>query len=337
MQIDTGQKAIDLFVALSVGARTIEFIFTGGEPLLERPLLETLTVYAKERAAASGMLAQIVVKTNGTLVDDDIIDFLCAHECRTVVSIDGAVEGHDRHRRSHSGARSHERVADTLAKLLERGVTTVASVTVHPSLCDTVLGSVQLVHRLGVTRIDVGPAYGTVMWSEDEAKTFAASFTDVAEYMRRVRRSGGELEVGPLYRASEHVDGQLRGCWGCGAGARQLAVLPDGRVAGCSALAMLTDRHPGLCLGSVQNGLDGEAIDGLLCLTQAGAETRGACLTCASADNCAGGCLAINLAQNGEAFDRPSFYCGTIGSISPAWSIAWGDLPSRDASSPEGA
>ncbi len=326
MSSEIGRKAIDLFFSLAQGAKSIEITFTGGEPLLQFLLVEELSRYCQDCAGESGMETHFVLKTNGTILDERIIDFVRLRRCRVVVSIDGIPATHDRFRRSACGERTHRVVSDNLLKLLKNRVPCVASVTIHPRACDTVLESVRYLHGLGVNQIDVGPAYGTVEWKERDCLGLAASLHDVAQYMRRVNATGARLEVGPLYRDSEHVGGVLSDRWGCHAGSANLAFLPTGQVTGCSSLAMLVRRFPELVLGDVTNGLDNRAIDRMLQLAQEAGENRPACRGCEASADCTGGCLAINYSTTGVPLVPPEFYCRTISAIPKAWDEAWAPL-----------
>jgi len=242
---------------------------------------------------------------------------------KVVVSIDGPAEVHDRNRRTAGGKRTHCLVHRNLLALLQNGIQCVASVTVHPESSSMVGQSVQYLHDLGVERIDIGPAYGTVEWTADQSRTLARSLMNVATYVRQVNSNGGHLDVGPFYHESEHVGGVLSDRWGCHAASTHLAFLPNGQIAGCSALAMMVHRFPELILGDVYAGLDQRAVDRLLGLAQAPVEWRPACQNCQSASNCMGGCLAINYATTGLAFAPPHLYCTTISAIPMAWQEAW--------------
>lgn len=88
MSIEAGRKAIDMFVDLAQGATSLEVIFTGGEPLLEFTTLRELTLYAQQRATEVGANICFVIKTNGTILNGTIIDFLNANFIKLVISID---------------------------------------------------------------------------------------------------------------------------------------------------------------------------------------------------------------------------------------------------------
>ena len=138
-----------------------------------------------------------------------------------------------------------------------------------------------------------------------------------------VNKLGKYIDIVPLNIDSEHIGGVLTDCWGCGAGLKQLAFLPNGKITGCSSLAMLAHKFPNFIIGDVDYGLNEIALNNLQKQCQANLKDRDLCQICETAVNCTGGCSAINYAVNGEPFTTPSFYCRTIQSISNHWSIAW--------------
>lgn len=325
MSIEAGQKAIDMFVDLAQGAKYLEIIFTGGEPLLEFTTLKNLTHYAQQRTTEVGTDINFVIKTNGTILDSTIIEFLNAHRIKLVISIDGTGENHDRYRKNSAGNGTHHIVSRNLRTVLQNDIACVASITVHPSLHKTAIENVRYLHKLGVEQIDLGPAYGTVLWTESDSLALAQSIYDVARYIRDVADTGQKLEVGPIYQESKHVGGILSDHWGCGAASTNIAFMPNGQITGCSALAMLTPRYPELVLGDVWKGLDNHAVDHLLQLAQAGLKKRLSCQRCETATNCTGGCLAMNYSTTGSPLTPPEFYCKTMYSIPNAWQIAWAE------------
>jgi uncharacterized protein len=326
MSFEIGRQAISAFVELAGGAKSIEMTFTGGEPLLEFSMLRNLILCAEERARDAGMDAQFVLKTNGTLLNEAIIDFVRAHRVKVVVSIDGTAAVHNQHRRAVGGRATHRVVSRNLLALLRGGVSCVGSITVHPDAATLVLDGVRYLHGLGLEQVDVGPAYGTVSWTEAEISAFGQSLMSVADFRREASRSGTRLEVEPLGQGSEHVGGILADRWGCQAASTNLAFLPNGDVCGCSALAMLAGRFPELVLGNVWGGLDQKAIDRMIALAQAGPDERTACRACLSSADCTGGCLAINYSTSGVAFVPPAVYCSTMSVIPAAWSRAWAEF-----------
>jgi uncharacterized protein len=323
MPVEVGARAIDMFMFLAEGATTAEVTFTGGEALLRFRDLKSIVSHIRKTAKERNIACQLILKTNGTILSPQIVDFLSDESWRVVVSIDGAPTSHDRHRKDKSGRPTQETVAQNIAILLRRGVECVASMTVHPDNCSTVARDVRELQHLGLSHIDIGPVYGTAQWGEAESLQLADSLNEVALWMRDEAAKGCCLEIGPLYEESEHVGDALRDVWGCKAGSSHLAFLPDGSVCGCSSLAMLTPEFPELVVGDVWKGLDDGALTNLQQLAQAEGHSRLGCQQCSTRDNCAGGCLAINYSTTRSPLQPPTFYCRTISAIPKAWSTAF--------------
>jgi len=323
MDIEIGTGALDMFFQLADGATSTEIVFTGGEPLLRFPTLKFLVYYAERHARAANISVRFVLKTNGTRINTEVIAFLKRHRMKAVVSIDGTSFTHDKARRGQAGCDTHQVVIAGFKALLNSGVHCVASITTLPDTCGDLLENVQYLHTLGAEYIDVGPAYGTVHWLRSDITRFLRGLEAVASFMRGTRLAGKRLEVGPLYQKSEHIGGQLTDSWGCGAVSTNIAILPDGRVSGCSSLAMLALKFPNVIIGDVQHGIDNEAASDLLAIAQAGYSHRPRCKECSVSANCAGGCLAINYAQLGKPLIPPRFYCRSMAALPKAWKIAW--------------
>src|SRR5262249_30149363 len=73
-----------------------------------------------EAARPDGIRVHYGIQTNGTLIDDDWIDFFARHSVTVGVSLDGPRDLHDAHRKYRNGAGSHDRVIAGIAKLQAR-------------------------------------------------------------------------------------------------------------------------------------------------------------------------------------------------------------------------
>ena len=86
MDAETLRMALDKLVPKD-SALVISFF--GGEPLLELELLRQAVAWGNTLGAKRGTRLRYVLTTNGTLLDDERLDFLKAHVSHVAVSLDG--------------------------------------------------------------------------------------------------------------------------------------------------------------------------------------------------------------------------------------------------------
>jgi uncharacterized protein len=113
----TALKAIDWLIDNSGEAEHLNICFFGGEPLLNFGVLQAAVQYAKARGSERGKKFTFTVTTNGSIVRDDVVDFLRTHDVRPMVSFDGPPEYQDANRPFRNGKGSYRRVRDNVEKL----------------------------------------------------------------------------------------------------------------------------------------------------------------------------------------------------------------------------
>ena len=323
MDKKTGFKAIDYFIYLAEGAKILDFIFTGGEPLIDVNILKEFVDYAVSESNNQGMGARISIKSNGTLINKTYIDFFEKFKCQIFISLDGIRSVHDRHRKYGDSENTFETIHSNIKLLLSKSIDVTISMTVHPDSVNSILEGVKELVSNGINKINIAPAYGTVDWCEKDIVKFQKSLVDIAHYIRKNKIVFPDLDIGPIYKNTEHTGDKLLNTWGCSAGSSNIAVLPNGQITGCSSLGMMASRRSELILGDVFSGTNDKKIAQLINLTNAKGDFKENCRECLDKKNCSGGCLAINLAVNAKAFVPPNMYCASIKTINKAWSIAY--------------
>ncbi|MBL1103859.1 radical SAM protein [Streptomyces sp. 5-8] len=106
------------------GLRSVRVLLHGGEPLLAGiPFLRDLARTLRARLPAT-TAAEVLIQTNGVLVDDDTLRLCHEEDIALAVSLDGPAAVHDRVRRDHAGRGSHAGVAAALRRLQRPSCTT---------------------------------------------------------------------------------------------------------------------------------------------------------------------------------------------------------------------
>ncbi len=118
MDFECAKKALDL--AADIGIENIQFF--GGEPLIAFDLIKKIVNYANQMNYAF----KYGVITNGTYVNEEVVDFFKEHNIVATVSIDGPQEVHDACRQFPNGQGTFEKV--------ERGIQLLNSKRIPLSL-----------------------------------------------------------------------------------------------------------------------------------------------------------------------------------------------------------
>ncbi len=116
MNWDIAKKSIDLFLECSSEIDDVYIGFYGGEPFLNFPLIKQVVEYADK--AFAGKIIGYTLTTNGTLLTDEIVDFLTNHNFYITFSIDGPAALHDKHRKKSDGTGSYSDAVKNLKRLV---------------------------------------------------------------------------------------------------------------------------------------------------------------------------------------------------------------------------
>jgi uncharacterized protein len=97
MDFDIAKRSIDFYIEHSIDSEFINIGFYGGEPLIEFELIKKCILYVE--SISEGKKLMFTMTTNGTLLKEDIVQFLEEHEVIIRISLDGPKEIHDRSRK----------------------------------------------------------------------------------------------------------------------------------------------------------------------------------------------------------------------------------------------
>ncbi len=90
--------------------------FYGGEPLLNLSLIRKCVQYALEKCPSDKTVG-FTMTTNGTLLNEDIIDFILKHDIKITLSLDGPKHVHDMARVYKNGRSTYDDVMSALQRI----------------------------------------------------------------------------------------------------------------------------------------------------------------------------------------------------------------------------
>lgn len=118
MSLEMAKAALMFYRQHTIDMDKVVIGFYGGEPLLAYSTIVQTVEYAEEIFAGKEISYNIT--TNGTLLTDEIIDFLLEHDFYITFSLDGPKEVQDRNRVFRDGKGSYDTVINNIRKVFAK-------------------------------------------------------------------------------------------------------------------------------------------------------------------------------------------------------------------------
>lgn len=323
MSPDTAVKAVDFLFESCGQLEKLVLVFFGGEPLLNFDLLASTVSYAEAKAKNSGKQIDFAVTTNGSLLNEKIIDFLVTNRVGVTVSLDGFREVHDLFRRFPGGKPSYDMILPKVKQLLTslEGRPAVARVTLAQT-CQHVPQILDHLLDLGFSEVGFAPvtsADKAFQLDALEMERLLAHFRTLAQRFLQTASKGDFLGFTNLVDMLVMLHEGETKKYPCGAGLGLFSVGPDGKLYLCQRLT--GEEH--FSMGDLFHGLDQVRLENFR--KKAAVKTKDACRDCWVRTLCAGGCYHEALTREGSLTAPNLHYCQWI----KAWFEVGLDVYSR--------
>ncbi|MBF0284789.1 MAG: radical SAM protein [Magnetococcales bacterium] len=253
MTQETLAQGLEFAWAVSEESRELELGFFGGEPLLRRDLMDEAFAWVRRRQEQDPRALAFILTTNGTLLDEEMLQWIRRHRIHLCISLDGPPEIQDVSRPLRGGGVSSRLVVANLKRAMEMGVGFEVNAVYGPHVLPALPRVTAYLHELGVGAFHLTPDI-RADWEGTPPKAFAASFAGVAREYIRAFENGREVGVDvidfkiKLFMKKGHGEEDR-----CGMGRNEWAVAPSGTVYPCERLIGEDDASH-LQLGNVADG-----------------------------------------------------------------------------------
>ncbi len=281
-------KACDL--AFSRG-HNAGLCFFGGEPLLKKDLIYKALDYCEEKSLKTGIRFDCKMTTNGTLLDEPLLERAVKANMGIGLSFDGKAQDVCR---IFTGGQPTSSVVEEKAKLLLSympGSTALA--TIAPQAVPYYAESVKYLHDLGFKRVSFVIAYGRrVSWTDDDLDLLRGELEKTSAYLK-------ELFIKKEHFFMSAFHSKIRDCISgknpaerCHLGVRQMPVTPTGDLYPCTSFIGDTK----YLLGNVFDGIDDNKVIELA----KKASTPETCVNCDLVKRCTNSCGCANRMNTGD-------------------------------------
>lgn len=152
MSIDIASKVVDFIVKTLFDRnetdRNHKVIFHGGEPFLNYELMKFIK-YKLDEEINDLYRISYMATTNGTILNDEMIEFIKKNNIFLSISIDGTKKMHDKNRIYQDGTGSYTVMVKNLDKLKKQGLLGRARMTYNSSSVSSLHDGIVNISRLG--------------------------------------------------------------------------------------------------------------------------------------------------------------------------------------------
>ncbi len=299
MSFEVGKAALDFLVEKSGTRHNLEVDFFGGEPLMNWDVVKQLVEYGRSIEKEHNKNFRFTITTNGTLLTDEILDFVNKEMGNIVLSIDGRKEINDAIRPKVGGQGTYDEIVPKFQKVAEsrhqlryfvRGTYT------HNNL--DFAKDVKHLADLGFKQISVEPVVASPSdWyaiKEEDIPTLLEQYDELAKLYLERRKEGRGFN---FFHFNIDLDGGpcvAKRLSGCGSGCEYLGVTPWGELYPCHQFV----GNEKFIMGNVFEGITHPEIQQMF--RESNVYTRPECQNCFARYYCSGGCSANAYNFNGN-------------------------------------
>jgi uncharacterized protein len=304
-------RAIEIMLDRAPSKKSFTVTLFGGEPLLNFPLVRRIVDHCQELQKVREVSFHFSMTTNGSIVTDEIIEFLKKHRFTLMISYDGL--GQQKYRPLAGGEASDKLVEANLRRLADAGVPFQLRATVTRELAtrENVEHLVQIGKSLGGKRVMTSSASSVknaIFPSQEEISLDIQHSTELKNVYREITERNiqaaahGSTEktvFDPNYFVVRSLlEGKSVGLGRCGAGLGMSAVSTDGNVYPCHRFVGMKD----YAIGTAAEGVDEEKVKGFF--AAADAANHANCSVCFARQICGGFCF-YNISDGTGGFVPP--------------------------------
>ncbi|SDE11259.1 radical SAM/SPASM domain-containing protein [Sporomusa acidovorans] len=261
--------------------------FSGGEPLLNFPVLQAVIRYVRE----NGLPVIMQLQTNASLLTREMAAVLKAGQVGIGISLDGRLDSNDRQRCLPDGRGTCSQILNGVCKLAEQGMAAGITCVVTRENAAKLSGLVEMAYYLGnIRRIGFDLLRAQGRGAGMAAPSSEAVWQGVEEAFQTGKDLAEKTDRTILFSQIERVDklanNRMQGFGHCHAmNGEAVFVDAGGSLYACASLA----GQPDFYLGHVKTGLDTARQQKVAALIS---NEMSFCRRCPSFSLCGGACFA---------------------------------------------
>lgn len=226
--------------------------FVGGEALISFVFLQKLVEYIEKETEKRTITVFYSITTNGTIMNNNILEWLINKKVHLKLSIDGTIETHDRNRKTKFGIGSYRNIIKNINYFREYEERTkqyiqVAHVVTQNNYWEAFNSVKHLVEDLHFSVVDSSIDV-THRWTVEQLDKLGQEWENILCYYIKKKENGRAFLWAPVLDLKKYGEESEKFGF-CGVGLIQIYVKTDGGIYGCAA-----NLESSGCLGDVERG-----------------------------------------------------------------------------------
>ena len=236
MSVEQGLKIIDFAVNKNILVKKFDICFFGGEPMLMFKTMKEIVEIIENKYKEISFGYSIT--TNGTIVSDEIINFLKEHNFSLLVSFDGQTNN----RPFSSGENSANQVLSNIEKLTKAGVPIILRSTITSNsteICETFqfFENLKIPFAFTFAYNSVNKEHNLSNYSHDELQSIDNQLNELIKYYEDIIYNDKICYCQTIIENLSDVHFRILNPLACAAGFSSFTVNADGSIYTCQHFA----------------------------------------------------------------------------------------------------
>lgn len=289
MDIEVAKKSVDFLIHKSENEK-LGICFFGGEPLLNFKLIKEVVDYCHNREKETNKKFGFSMTSNGTLINNEIEEFIIKNNINLQISIDGDKKIHDYNRYYNKKIGSYETVLKRTKSLREKGLLDARATITTKEL--NLVYIYNFLNSIGFNQVALSPAFNlfTVKDYDIMADAFIKFYLNFEKYIKEKKYKEVKNNIMFMSVLRDIHNSKIRKT-ACGAGNNMYAIDINGDIYPCQRFV----GSKKVCLGSVFK--DDNKQQDFLKKTMINNFKK--CSSCWIQNLCVGGCTHDNFSSTG--------------------------------------
>lgn len=293
MSQEVGKKAIDFLIEKSGKGKRLGVVFFGGKPLLNTTGLKELVSYGNEKSKAAEKDMRYSVSTNGTLLNEELIEYFNNEKINVQISIDGDAETQNVNRPFKRNKPSYDSVEEKSVQFIgktKQGQTS-ARTTITSNSVQRAFENVLHILSMGFYSVHTETAEGTMgkgFLTSDDYKVLETKIDSIAEELKEKISQNKYFGYSNIVKVLMILNANAKNFFSCGSGRGYVAVGTNGDIFPCHRFVNSSYK-----MGNVMDGTFDRYWEKEIHL-KTNVFARVPCNSCWARFLCGGDCIAIS-------------------------------------------